>query len=155
MYHSVALLLPDATVWTAGSNPSGGMWEPRMEIYSPAYLFTTDAEGRVVRAPRPSITRLPPVLGYGASFHIDSPDAGDITSIALVRPGANTHAFDMEQRLVSLTFTHAAGGGLTVTSPPNANIAPPGYYMLFLVNARGVPSVAKFIQLSPSPTNTP
>ena len=154
MYHSVALLLPDATVWTAGSNPSGGVWEPHMEIYSPSYLFTTDTGGRVVRAARPSIARLPPMVGYGASFHIDTPDAADIASIALIRPGANTHAFDMEQRSVSLTFAQAVGGGLTASSPPNANIAPPGYYMLFLANARGVPSVARFIQLSPTPANS-
>ena len=69
-----------------------------MEIYSPSYLFTTDTGGRVVRAARPSIARLPPVVGYGASFHIDTPDAAEIASIALIRPGANTHAFDMEQR---------------------------------------------------------
>ena len=67
LYHSVALLLPDATVWTAGSNPSGGVWEPHMEIYSPSYLFTTDTGGRVVRAARPSIARLPPMVGYGAA----------------------------------------------------------------------------------------
>ena len=155
MYHSVALLLPDATVWTAGSNPSGGVWEPHMEIYAPAYLFTTDATGQVVRAPRPAIAGAPSVIGYGASFHVDTPDAADISSIALVRPGANTHAFDMEQRLVSLAFEPAAGGGLTVAAPPTASIAPAGYYMLFLVNSRGVPSVATFVQLSPTPGNAP
>jgi hypothetical protein len=69
--------------------------------------------------------------------------------VVLVRPGAATHAFDMEQRLVGLSYV-AASGVLTVTAPPNGNIAPPGYYMLFVLNAAGVPSVASFVQLSSS-----
>ena len=58
-----------------------------------------------------------------------------------MRPGSSTHAFDMDQRLVGMNFT-AGSGTLTVTAPPNAKIAPPGYYMLFLLNGAGVPSVA-------------
>jgi hypothetical protein len=67
----------------------------------------------------------------------------------MIRPGAPTHAFDMEQRLVGLNFT-IQSGALTVTSPPNANIAPPGYYMLFILNKAGVPSVAQFVQVCPT-----
>jgi hypothetical protein len=150
MYHSVALLLPDATVWTAGSNPQQGTYEDRMEIYRPAYLFTPSGS----LAPRPSITAAPGVVGYGASFQVSTPNAAAIASVALIRNGANTHAFDMEQRMISLAFTRGSGT-LTVTAPPNANIAPPGYYMLFLVDANGVPSVARFVQLSPTPGNQP
>ena len=73
--------------------------------------------------------------------------AADIASVVLVRPGAPTHAFDMEQRLVGLSYTVGLGL-LNVTAPPNSNIAPPGYYMLFIVNTAGVPSVASFVQLS-------
>jgi len=65
----------------------------------------------------------------------------------LMRPGAQTHAFDMEQRMVGLSFT-SGDGVLQVTAPPNGNIAPPGYYMLFVVDSAGVPSVASFVQLS-------
>src|SRR5262249_43503473 len=82
------------------------------------------------------------------------PDAATISSIALVRPGAVTHAFDMEQRLINLSFTVNAGT-LNVTTPPNGNIAPPGYYMLFILNSSGVPSVAKFLQVSSTPADIP
>jgi hypothetical protein len=155
LYHSVALLLPDATVWSAGSNPTEGTYERRMEIYSPPYLFTTNASGAVVPAPRPTITAVPATVGYNAAFRVDTPDATDIASIALIRLGSSTHGFDMEQRMVGLGFTTGPAGSLLVTSPPNVNVAPPGYYMLFLLNRRGVPSVARFVQLAPTPTNQP
>jgi len=154
LYHSLGLLLPDATVWVAGSNPFQGAWENRMEIYAPPYLFTRDGSGNVVSAPRPSITGAPARVGYGATFQVQTPNAADIGSVVFVRPGSNTHAFDFEQRLVGLTFT-AGSGVLTVTAPPNANVAPPGYYMIFVLNRTGVPSVAKFVQLSPTPSNQP
>jgi hypothetical protein len=60
----------------------------------------------------------------------------------------------MEQRLVGLAFTQTSGA-LTVSLPPNSNVAPPGYYMLFLVNNAGVPSVASFVQVSNYPTDQP
>jgi chitodextrinase len=150
LYHSVALLLPDATVWFAGGNPARGSYEQHMEIYSPPYLF--NASGGP--ATRPTITSVPAAVGYGAAFQIQTPDAASISSIALVRPGSPTHAFDQEQRLVNLTFT-TGSGVLNATAPPNGNIAPPGYYMLFILNSSGVPSVAKFVQLSSNPTNQP
>jgi hypothetical protein len=154
LYHSVALLLPDATVWVAGSNPFQGSWDNRMEIYAPAYLFTTDASGRTVPADRPAISGGPWRMGYDEAVRVETPDAAEIASVVLMRPGSNTHAFDFEQRLVELSFTRGAGF-LTVTSPPDANVAPPGYYMLFLVNTAGVPSVARFIQLAGNPANEP
>src|SRR5437879_4825278 len=150
LYHSVALLLPDGTVWSAGSNPNRGTWENRMETYKPAYLF--NASGGP--ATRPSITAAPSVIGYGGSFQVSTPNAANIASVALIRNGANTHAFDMDQRMISLAFTKGTGK-LTVTAPPHANIAPPGYYMLFIVDANGVPSVAPFVQVSSNPGNQP
>src|SRR5688572_128271 len=150
MYHSVALLLPDATVWVAGSNPQQGSWDSSMEIYRPAYLFTPGG----APAARPSIAGAPAAVGYNAAFQVTTPNAADIASVALVRPGSATHAFDFEQRVVNLAFT-AGSGTLTLTSPPSANVAPPGYYMLFLINRAGVPSVARWVQVSPSPGNQP
>jgi len=144
LYHSVALLLPDATVLVAGGNPTRGTYEPHMEIYSPAYLFSADGSP----APRPAISSISPgVIGYASAFQVQSPDAASISSVVLVRAGAVTHAFDMDQRVVGMSFT-AGNGNLTVTAPPSGNIAPPGYYLLFLVNAAGVPSVGSFVQLS-------
>src|SRR4029453_8867571 len=79
-------------------------------------------------------------------FAVNTSQANTIASVVLVRMGAVTHAFNTDQRLVGLFF--AVGTGVfNVTPPPNQNIAPPGYYMLFLINNPGVPSVAKFIQL--------
>ena len=151
LYHSNALLLPDATVLLMGGNPQRGNYEPRLEIYSPAYLF----DGTGAPALRPTIANVTQdTIGYGASFAVETPDAADIGSIVLVRPGAPTHAFDMEQRLVGLSFT-AGTGLLTVTAPPTGNIAPPGYYMLFLLNRAGVPSVARFVTIGAAIANQP
>jgi hypothetical protein len=144
LYHSSSLLLPDATVLVVGSNPARGTYEQHNEIYSPAYLFNPDGSP----ATRPTITGVTPAtLTYGSGFQLQTPDAANISSVVLMRPGAVTHAFDMEQRLVGLSF--AAGSGvLSVTAPSNGSIAPPGYYMLFIVNSAGVPSIASFVQLT-------
>jgi F5/8 type C domain/Domain of unknown function (DUF1929)/Glyoxal oxidase N-terminus len=142
LYHSVALLLPDATVWLAGGNPVRGQYEQRMEIYKPAYLFQANGTAAI----RPSISSAPNSISWGNPFTVQTPDAANIASVVLVRNGAATHAFDMDQRLVGLSFT--AGSGLTVMAPPNGNIAPPGYYMLFILNSSGVPSIATFVRLT-------
>jgi hypothetical protein len=143
LYHSNALLLPDATVLLIGGNPERGTYEPHMEIYSPAYLFNVNGG----LALRPAITGVPAgAIEYGTTFQVQTPIAADIASVVLVRPGAPTHAFDMDQRLVGLSHT-AGVGVLNVVAPPNGNIAPPGYYMLFILNSAGVPSVSRFVQL--------
>ena len=147
LYHSVALLLPDASVWVAGSNPVRGTYEQHMEIYKPAYLFTTDANQQTVLAARPAITSAPSAIDYGTAFQVQTPDAANISSVVMMRNPAVTHAFDMDQRMVGLSFT-AGSGTLAVTGPPNGNIAPPGYYMLFFVNNQGVPSMASMVQIS-------
>jgi len=146
LYHSVALLLPDATVWLAGSNPARGTYDASMEIYQPAYLFNADGS----LATRPTITSAPSVVGYGGTFTVQTPNTANISSVVLIRAGSVTHAFDMDQRLVGLSST-AGSGSLTVSGPPNSNIAPPGYYLLFLLNSAGVPSVARFVQVATGP----
>jgi hypothetical protein len=148
LYHTVALLLPDATVWLAGSNPSRGTWESHIESYRPAYLFNSDGS----QATRPTISSTPSNIAWGGQFSVSTPDAGNISQAVLMRPGTSTHAFDMDQRLVGMSFT-AGSGSLTVTAPPNSKIAPAGYYMLFLINSNGVPSVATFVQLGSSGSN--
>jgi hypothetical protein len=151
LYHSVSLLLPDATVWVAGGNPARGSYEQHVEIYTPPYLYNSSGN----LATRPSITSVSPsVIGYGTSFQVQTPDAANIASVVLMKNGAVTHAFDMDQRMVGLSFS-AGSGVLNVTGPPNGNTAPPGYYMIFLINNSGVPSVAKFVQVSKTPTDIP
>ena len=155
LYHSISLLMPDGTVWVAGSNPNRSFFESHMEVYSPAYLFKSDG----TLATRPSIASLSSsVIGYSSVFQVNTPDAASISTVVLMRNGAVTHAFNMDQRHVGLSFT-TGSGVLNVTAPPNGMIAPPGFYMLFLLNTAGVPSVAKMVQISAtgsdeSPTGT-
>jgi fibronectin type 3 domain-containing protein len=164
LYHSVALLLPDATVMSMGSNPGPrGNYEPAIEIYRPAYLF--DSSNQLIPAAnRPSITGISPgVIGYNAPFSVTYTSTSPVNSAVLVRPGSATHTSDMDQRLIGLCGPSpqpqcngsAGSGTLNLTSPPHGNIAPPGYYMLFLLDSTGVPSVAQFIQLSPYSTTPP
>lgn len=151
LYHSAAVLLPDATVLLLGGNPQRGNYQRNLEVYSPAYLF--DSNGNP--ALRPTISGVPSgTIGYGSQFQVQTPTPGDISSVVLVRPGAATHAFDMEQRLVGLSYT-VGSGVLNVTGPPNGNIAPPGYYMLFALNSLGVPSVARFVRVGVVASNQP
>lgn len=151
LYHSNSLLLPDATVLFIGGNPARGSYEAHNEIYTPAYLFNVDGTA----ATRPTISGVSSsTVGYGAVLQVQTPDAANISSVVFIRPGAATHAFDMEQRMVGANFS-AGSGVLNVTAPPDSKIAPPGYYMLFLLNSAGVPSVAQFVQLTPAPADIP
>src|SRR5205814_10149044 len=132
-------------------NHTRGTYEHHIEIYSPAYLFNPDGSS----ATRPSITGVPSTgIGYGSAFQVQTPDAANISSVVLMRAGAPTHAFDMEQRLVALSFS-AGSGVLNVTAPPNGNIAPQGHYILFLLRDSGVPSGSHFAQLTPASAVAP
>ena len=151
LYHSTALLLPDGRVASLGSNPQQGTYEQHIEIYSPPYLFADNGD----LADRPNLTNVPAQIDYTQSFKVTTNTPGAIKEAVLMRPGAATHAFDMEQRLVELEIAPTQDGKLQLVGPPSANIAPPGYYMLFLINSAGVPSVARFVQLVSNPSNTP
>jgi hypothetical protein len=149
LYHSTALLLPDGRVVVAGGghNYYNNIAYPNAEIYSPAYLF---------KGSRPTISQAPPgTLSYGQNFFVGTPNASDIASVALIRNGSVTHAFNTDQTYVPLTFTQTSGG-LTVTAPANSDLAPPGYYMLFIVNKEGVPAIAPMVNLpTPGADTTP
>jgi hypothetical protein len=130
LYHNVQLLLPDGTVALTGGNPEQGVFENHIEIYQPSYLFNSD--GSLATRPRIS-AGAPGSVTYAQSFTVPTPDAADVASVVLMKAGSVTHSFDMDQRYVGLSFTAGTSGTLTVTGPPESNIAPPGYYMLFLV----------------------
>jgi hypothetical protein len=138
VYHSVALLLPDGRVVTAGGNPTRGVNELRIEIYSPWYMTQT----------RPSIQSAPQSAAYGGTVRIQTPQASGIKWISLIRPGAPTHSLDTEQRLIDLPISARTATSLTAAVTNNRNLAPPGWYMLFITSTAGVPSVATWIQLS-------
>ena len=158
-YHSTALLLPDGRVFSAGDDVNGrpaaaddpntpkadetlgqetGTRNDTAEIYSPPYLF---------RGPRPVIDQAPTGMPLGTDFEIAASGAS-ATRAVLVAPGAATHAADFNQRIVNLPAPISRRGGrLLLHIPSDGNIALPGYYMLFLLSADGVPSVAKFIRI--------
>ncbi|MDG4788220.1 DUF1929 domain-containing protein [Micromonospora sp. WMMD1102] len=135
-YHSAAFLLPDGRVMAVGDNPGNGSFDMRISIYSPTYLF---------KGPRPQITSVARTdWGYGSTQQVtvDSP----VTRASLIRPAAVTHSSDPNQRFVELPMSVEGNMiGLNVTSNPN--IAPPGWYMLFVHNAAGVPSLASWVRL--------
>jgi hypothetical protein len=140
VYHSNAFLLPDGRVVTMGGNPQRGSNELRIEIYSPSYMTQT----------RPVIQNAPHSISYNSTFSIQSSQVGSIKWASLIRPSATTHSCDTEQRLVDLPMLgrHGNGNSFSVSVTNNRNIAPPGWYMLFVTNTAGVPSTASWVQLS-------
>jgi hypothetical protein len=148
-YHSTAALLPDGRVVSAGGTasdvelPDPDISHQDAEIYSPPYLF--NANGTF--ATRPVIASAPDAAGYNQAFFVQTPDGPNITKVNLIRLSSVTHAFNETQRLNRLTFA-TAPGGLDVTMPSTANLAPPGPYLLFLINANGVPSVGHIVMLN-------
>jgi hypothetical protein len=140
IYHSAAFLLPDGRVITTGGDSI-----PDVEVFSPPYLF---------KGARPTMSAVPASIGYGQQFSVQSPDAANIKKVTLIRLPAPTHSFDQNQRLNNLSYT-AGSGTLTITAPANANLAPPGHYMLFVVNGNGVPSVASILKIAASATSPP
>ncbi len=142
-YHSIALLLADATVLSAGGNATNPD-HLTAEIFSPPYLFWGE---------RPVIGFAPTVVTYDTTFRVvrSAPAAPPPTgTVSFVRLATVTHSFDQNQRYVPLTFTVPYENALDVDAPANANLAPPGYYMLFVVSQDGVPSVAKYVRLMAS-----
>jgi hypothetical protein len=144
LYHSTALLLPDGRVMRGGKDGQFQRdpykyFEHRLELFSPPYLFA---------GPRPRISAAPAQGSYGHSITIGCPTPAEIARVAVIRAGAVTHNFHMDQRYVGLEVLGTTPSDLTVKLPPNSNIAPPGAYMLFLLDGAGVPSAASIIKIA-------
>lgn len=144
-YHSTALLLPNGRVWTAGSSKNAAQGEPaavgemRVELFLPPYDGSPG---------RPQITEAPVSAGYGQTFEIRCPQAAQLRRVALTRCGSVTHAFDSDQRYVGLVFQHVEGDRVRVVAPPNSRIAPPGYYLLWVLDNNHLPcQEARFIRI--------
>ena len=142
LYHSSALLLPDASVLVSGGGAPGPQNNTNAEVYYPPYLFTAGG----ARAPRPSITMAPNSLTIGETFRVDFANATSISRVVLVKTGSITHGWNTEQRFMDLTFV-AEGSRLHVQSPTRAANAPPGYYHLFVLDGAGVPSVSDILRI--------
>ncbi|MFI5473768.1 galactose oxidase-like domain-containing protein [Streptomyces cacaoi] len=144
-YHSGSLLLPDGRVMFFGSDPlyedaantKPGEFEQRIEIYTPPYVY---------RGERPRLSGGPKSIARGDSGTFVSPDAAAVRKVRLVRPSASTHVTDVDQRSIALDFT-AAGDRVRVTVPGNRNLVPSGWYMLFVVDGRGVPGKARWVKV--------
>ncbi len=137
MYHSTAILLPDARVLVAGAD-----FQPSGEIYSPPYLFN---------GPRPVIQSAPPKVAYGSDFGLQFASSTGTNTVVLVRLSSMTHSVNMGQRYVRLAESVPPGGPVNVPAPATADMAPPGFYMLFVVDADGVPSQASLVQVGSDP----
>jgi FtsP/CotA-like multicopper oxidase with cupredoxin domain len=134
-YHSAAILLPDGSV-IMGGDPNGG--STPNERYRPSYFFK----------PRPTITASPPNIAYGAGFSIQTPTPGSIGEVVLLRAGAVTHGFNQNQRSVGCAISGTTASAVNASAPPDGNIAPPGHYLLFVVDQDRIPSLGAWTQLS-------
>lgn len=135
-YHSSAFLLPDGRVMATGDNPGNGTWNHDVSIYTPPYLL---------KGTRPAITSVIDnewVYGDTQRITVDRP----VVKAELIRPAAVTHSSDPNQRFVDLPLS-VDGNNVDLNVTSNPNLAPPGWYMLFAVDANGVPSVAKWVHI--------
>jgi hypothetical protein len=143
-YHSTALLMPDGRVWTAGGNSADQPGAPPtakqklIEIFDPPYPA----------GPRPTITSCPSLVFIREEFTVGVPNAAAIRSVVLIRCGSTTHTFNPDQRAVWLQFRVTSANTLAATTPPSAEVVPPGPYMLFVVDQAGRPcQYARFMQV--------
>ena len=140
-YHSVFILLPNGRVFAAGGVAPKTADEDQhsMELYTPGYL---------TGASQPTITTAPAILTFGNTFTVDTPQAADIASLVLLAPISVTHHTDSGQRYIKLPIQSRTANSLAGLAPANGNIAPPGYYMLFIVKNNGVPSEGRFVKMT-------
>ena len=136
-YHSTAILLPDGRVWSGG-----GDYQPWGEIYSPPYMFQGN---------RPVIQSVPSVIQYGQSFQLSFTSSTASNRVALIRNSCATHSVNMDQRYVRLADLTNGSGTFTVPTPATGNLAPPGYYMLYVIDQNGVPSVSASVHVTSEP----
>jgi hypothetical protein len=138
-YHSSSVTTPDGRVVTFGGDPKGDAnFELRVEIFSPPYLF---------KGTRPTITSSPTEVSYGGSYTVGATAAAGLDEAVIMRPGSATHSMDANQRVLKLAST-VVDGGLQVSLPSNRNLAPPGWYLMFVGDSVGRPSVGTWVHLT-------
>lgn len=136
-YHSSFILLADGSIAAGGDPQVGGAPTPHERFY-PDYFDTL----------RPVISAAPPTINYGTTFNVTTPNAADITEVVLLRSGAVTHGFNMSQRGLECVISGVGAGTLNVDMPANANLAPPGWYLLFVLNSSKVPSGGRWVRVT-------
>ncbi|EDP70380.1 galactose oxidase-related protein [Flavobacteriales bacterium ALC-1] len=137
-YHSAGILMNDGRVFMGGGGLCGGCAtnHANAEIYSPPYLFDTNGDLAV----RPTLSA-PNSAYYDNTFSVVA--SPDVTDFAFIRLSSATHSVNNEQRRVPVSYTGSNGN--YQLNIPNANIMPPGYYMLFAMNSDGVPSISEAV----------
>src|SRR6185503_19488792 len=153
LYHHTAILLPDASVLVAGGGNPGPLFNDNAEIYYPPYLYA--AGGSL--AQRPVVESAPSHVDIGQSFTIRMASGQGIQRVVMVKTGAVTHDFNMEQRFLELPYVRNADV-LTVQAPARSIDAPPGFYLLFVLNSAGTPSLGQMVTVSAADapgTNSP
>ncbi|HJU34630.1 MAG TPA: galactose oxidase-like domain-containing protein [Nitrososphaera sp.] len=136
-YHSVALLLQDGRIWTAGTTLDFDSKDLRVELFSPGYVTEI----------RPSISGNISGGLYGGTITIPTPDAAKITKVSLVKTSSVTHHYNTDQRLIWLQIQSRTSSSVTVKAPINSKIAPPGYYLVHILNSANIPSKSKFVKI--------
>lgn len=137
-YHSSFILLADGSILGGGDPQVMGAPTPH-ERFFPDYFDML----------RPVISAAPATINYGGSFTINTPNAADVTEVVLLRSGAVTHGFNMSQRGIELVIAGLGAGTVDVETPPAANLAPPGWYLLFILNSSRVPSIGRWVRVTP------
>lgn len=136
VYHSISLLLPDGRVLNAGGGLCGDCNTNHFDgqIFTPQYLLTNTGQP----ATRPVI-KSATLSGRKITISTDSA----VSTASLIRFGTATHTVNTDQRRIPLTLTKTGTNMYTANAPTDSGILLPGYYMLFVMNANGVPSVSK------------
>ncbi len=139
-YHSAAILLADGSVLMGGDRP--GAWKSGEtlgdERYYPWYFPLA----------RPAIANAPATIAYGSGFDVTTPNPTEITEAVLMRPGAVTHGWNQSQRLIECVISARTAATVHLQAPPDGHIAPPGYYLLFVLTATRIPSHGRWIRLT-------
>jgi plastocyanin len=140
-YHSSFILLQDGSILGGGAPPDANppaVYTPH-ERFFPGYFDML----------RPVLSAAPAAINYGGNFTINTPNPADVTEVVLLRAGAVTHGYNMSQRGIELVITGVGAGTLDVEEPPQVNLAPPGWYLMFILNSSRVPSVGRWVRVTP------
>ncbi len=148
LYHGSAILLPDGQVAVAGS--TGHNWV--RAVFNPREHFEQNIE--IITPPklqcnptRPKISNVPPSISYNTSFDVTKSDSKKIKTVSLIKASSTTHNNNMDQRCIVLPIKEQTKDTLKLSSPKDSTYAPPGYYMLFLLNNKKIPSIGEFVKV--------
>jgi len=150
-YHSVAVLLPDGTVFSGGGGLCGSCAtnHPDGQIYYPPYLYNANGTLRT----RPTITAAPTSAVTGQTISVTT--GAPVSSFVAVRYGEATHSVDNDQRRIPLSIVSSSGDTYQLAIPSDPGVALPGPYMLFAIDANGTPSVSATLDITTAAVSTP